>query len=410
MNSLVRVATIGPEPVTLAAMKNWLRVPATVVADDLEITDLIQEARMHCELLANCALVRTKFVQYLDHFPGWSSRELEYSGSISAMGGTGGWDGYGIDRHHRWHGEIKVKRPPLVQVGPITFIGTDGRPYTLNPGQDFIVDVASKIGRIRPIPYTVWPLTLHVPAAIAIPFLAGYAPNTDAVPQPGGPTEPEVLTEDVSNPEWQPGATYQQYQYVIDAAGCIEVQMNAGPVVAGSGLPTWGTPGGAPVADGTASWQNVGRLQGFWAPGQLFTAPCVILDFNSNLQLLNVSSLISQNLAPYSLQAVGVSPVPWASALGALSTDNGVAGAWRCLGQYQALGDTGLASPNSPEQQAAVTVDLTLPRCVTRAIKMLVTHWYYNREPIAQGSVVKVPHGVEDLLGEVTIHDFAPTP
>ena len=66
--------------------------------------------------------------------------------------------------------------------------------------------------------------------------------------------------------------------------------------------------------------------------------------------------------------------------------------------------------PNSPEQQAAVLVDLTLPKVVNRFIKALVTHWYYNREPVTQGGSSKVPLHLEDMLGAVTIHDFAPTP
>src|ERR1700722_1815059 len=151
MNSIVRTSAIpaSAEPVTLAAMKNWLRVPPTVVNDDQDITDLINEARVQAELLSNCALVRSTFVQYLDHFPTWQARELGHFGAV------GGHDGIAYGRHGRWHGEITVKRPPLVSVQGITFIGTDGRPYTLNPGQDFTVDIASQPGRIRPIPYTV---------------------------------------------------------------------------------------------------------------------------------------------------------------------------------------------------------------------------------------------------------------
>src|ERR1700728_1356326 len=170
MNSLVKTATLSAEPVTLPAMKNWLRVAPSVVNDDCDITDLITEAREAAELITNCALVRSTFVQYLDHWPGWDSRE--HGGGEFANGGGRGYGSMGYDRHGRWHGEIKIKRPPLVSVQPIIFIGTDGRPYTLNPGQDFVADIASQPGRIRPIPYTIWPLTLHVPAAIAIPFTA----------------------------------------------------------------------------------------------------------------------------------------------------------------------------------------------------------------------------------------------
>ena len=179
---------------------------------------------------------------------------------------------------------------------------------------------------------------------------------------------------------------------------------------AGDNPPVWPAAAGGTVVDGGCTWQNCGPIRGFWTPGSAYAGAYVILDFNSNLQLLNVATLISQNIAPYSLQVVGVEPLPWSTTRGGLTADNGMAGAWRCLGPYNALGDTGLASPNSPEQQAAVTVDLTLPKTVTRFIKALVTHWYYNREPVTQGSTNKVPLHLEDMLGGVTIHDFDPTP
>jgi hypothetical protein len=407
MNSLVRTGTLGPELVTLTAMKNWLRVPLSVTNDDNDITGLIQEARMQAELITNCALVRSTFVQYLDHFPGWADREYGYFGTAGMSGGTGA-GGMGYNRHHRHYGEIKVKRPPCVSVQPITYIGTDGRPYTMNPGQDFIVDVAAQPARIRPIPYTVWPLTLHVPAAIAIPFIAGYANNADAATGSTTESEPETRTQAV-NPSWEAGETWQQYQFVVDANGNVEVQMNAGPVVAGSALPVWGAIGVLSPADGGASWLNCGPIRGFWAPDTVYAGPYVILDFNSNLQLLNVPALTSQTIGPVSLQIVGVPPLPYSQVLGGLTADNGVANAWRCLGPYLALGNTGLAIPNSPEQQAAFTIDYTLPRQVTRAVKALVTHWYYNREPYVGGSVYTVPQHVADMLGQVTIYDFAPT-
>jgi hypothetical protein len=413
MNSIVRTATISAEPVSLASMKNWLRVPITVTNDDVDIADLITEARTHCELLTNCALVRSTFVQYLDHFPGSGSREYDSFGNGGIRGS--GHDGYGTDSHHRWHGEIKIKRPPLVSVESIWFIGTDGRPYTLNPGQDFIVDVASQPGRIRPIPFTVWPLTLHVPAAIAIRLTAGYAPNSDGVL--AGQTaisEPETATSAL-NQTWEPSQTVPQYAFQVDENNNIWIQTTSPSGVTGSGArPNFEAVaiGGTLAGDGTANWSNCGPLRGFWTPGTPYVGlkQCVILDFNSNLQLLNVASLISQTNAPYSLQLVGMEPLPWSTMLAGLTADNGVAAAWLCLGPYKGLGNSGLVSPNSPEQQAAVTVDWTLPKTVSRAIKVLVTHWYRNREPVTQGSVSKVPLHVEDMLGCVTIHDFAPTP
>lgn len=413
MNSVVRTNVISAEPVSLAAMKNWLKVPTNVTADDTDIQDLITEAREQAELLTNCALVRANYVQYLDNFPGWHL-EFDHYGTAGISGYHTMHDGFGYGRHGRWKGEIKIKRPPLVQVQSLWFIGTDGRPYTLNPGQDFIVDVASQPGRIRPIPYTIWPLTLHVSAAIAIRYIAGYAPNSDGIS--AGQTEisePEDDTQGL-NPTWQPGATYLQWQYQQDENQNFWIQTNTGSGVSGSTRPNFEAEsiGGTITGDGSAAWLNVGPLRGFWTPGTEYSGQqqYLLLDFNSNLQLLNVATLISQTIQAYSLQVVGTEPIPWSTTLGGLTTDNGVTGAWRCLGPYNALGNTQLSPPNSPEQQAAVQVDLTLPKVVSRFIKALVTHWYYNREPVASGSVSKVPLHLEDMLGSVMIHDYAPTP
>jgi hypothetical protein len=413
MNSLVRTAVISAEPVSLADMKNWLRVPVSVTNDDFRISRLITAARIQCELISNSALVRSSFVQYLDHFPG--SQENERNQDFYGGASSSGSNGMGYDRHHRWHGEIKIKRPPLVQVQSIVFIGTDGRPYTLNPGQDFVVDIASVFGRVRPIPYTVWPLTLHVPAAVAIKYTAGYAPNASGLYTPAGQTaiaEPETDTSAL-NPTWKPTTAFSQYAFQADATGNLWIQTTAVSGLTGSARPGFEAAaiGAAITGDGTANWLNVGPIRGFWTPGTNFAGlqTYVILDFNSNLQLLNVAALISQPIAPYSLQVVGVEPLPWSSTLGGFTADNGVAQAWRCLGAYTAEGDNGLAVPNSPEQQAAVLIDLTLPETATMAIMTLVSHWYYNREIAVGGQVNKVPLLFEDMLGDVTAITYSPT-
>jgi hypothetical protein len=191
---------------------------------------------------------------------------------------------------------------------------------------------------------------LNVPAAIAHRFTAGYAPNVDGVLAGQlAISEPETATSEL-NPTWQPLKTVAQYAFQVDENNNIWIQTTNPSGATGSGArPAFEAQpiGGTIAGDGTANWLNVGPLRGFWTPGTAYAGlqTFVILDFNSNLQLLNVAALISQTVAPYSLQSVGTPPLPWSTTLGAFTADNGVAAAWRCLGPYTALGNTGKARP-----------------------------------------------------------------
>lgn len=251
MSSILRTAVSGPEPVSLSDMKNILKLAPAVTADDAYITAIIKAARQTAELITEAVLVRSTFVQYLDHFPSWRSRVYGYGalqqGSVYA------------ERHP---GEIRLRRGPVVSVQSLTYIGTDGNPAVLSPGVDFTVDVASQPARIRPALDTSWPAPLcGVLNAIAIRFTAGYSPNAEGVADgQTGISEPETLVE------------------------------------------------------------------------------------------------------------------------GAL--------------------------PTPPNQQAAYTIDWTLPETISLAISQLVAHWYFNREPVVASGVAQVPMHVEQLLATVQVVDF----
>ncbi len=60
-------------------------------------------------------------------------------------------------------------------------------------------------------------------------------------------------------------------------------------------------------------------------------------------------------------------------------------------------------------QQPDSTVLLAIPQTLRTAILALTAGFYANREPVAAGSVSKVPFNVEDLLALETIYDFNPT-
>lgn len=245
MSALIRAAIPTPEPVLLAAMKNILKINSTT--DDAFINQLIQSAREYAETITERALVRTTYTQYLDHFPLWRTREFgSYQAGLM----------HSSEHFHHRHGEIKIKRPPLISVQKVVYIDTTGNPQQLNPGTDFVVDPATEPGRIRPIPYTVWPLTMHTENAVAIFFTAGYA-----------------------------------------AAGTSEPETEQPP-----------------------------------------------------------------------------------------------------------------SEPTPPEQEGSYIVDRSMPAVVVTAIQQLVAHWYFNREPVAAGSVGVVPNHVDALLSSQKMIDYAPTP
>jgi hypothetical protein len=71
--------------------------------------------------------------------------------------------------------------------------------------------------------------------------------------------------------------------------------------------------------------------------------------------------------------------------------------------------DTHNVTATPPSQQPDSIVVLAVPQTIRTAILMLVNHWYYNREPVAPGSVGTVPMHVESLLWSQAIVDFSPT-
>jgi hypothetical protein len=71
--------------------------------------------------------------------------------------------------------------------------------------------------------------------------------------------------------------------------------------------------------------------------------------------------------------------------------------------------DDHIVGGNTPNQQPDSKVVLAVPQTIRVAILQLISHWYYNREPVAAGSVGSVPLHVESLLWSQAIVDFAPT-
>lgn len=71
-----------------------------------------------------------------------------------------------------------------------------------------------------------------------------------------------------------------------------------------------------------------------------------------------------------------------------------------------------VAHPTPPEQVASYTVDLTIPEPLVLAVKMLVLHWYQNRDiivitPGAGGVHQPLPQHIMDLIADYMVKDYS---
>jgi len=65
--------------------------------------------------------------------------------------------------------------------------------------------------------------------------------------------------------------------------------------------------------------------------------------------------------------------------------------------------------PTPAGQQAGYRLCIGIPQTLRTAILMYVSHFYFNREPVAAGSVSELPLGLTALLWSHSIYTFAPT-
>jgi len=138
------------EPVDLARAKLHLRVDHA--DEDALITDLIVAARTECENRLQRTLITTGWTWPLDAFP------------------AGG-------------GMLVPPMPPLITLGVIQYVDTDGVAQTLSGSGLLHIDPISEPGRIAPVSGS-WPATADRINAVTITYTAGYGPAAADVPAP----------------------------------------------------------------------------------------------------------------------------------------------------------------------------------------------------------------------------------
>jgi hypothetical protein len=404
MSSVLELTLPSVEPIALADAKNWLRLPQQVGADDVLIQRLIKAARRHIERCTGLTLAQRNFVQYQDGFPFFPYFQSPYAPLFGAAFpfyfGYGPIASYpypaigGLQNQMMNPFEVRALKNPVTAITSVQYIDTNGKQVELVPFQDFVPDFAT--GRIIPLPGQRWPVSTMGANTVSIFFSAGYAPDQLSA----GAT---TMAGEQSSPGWEPEETIAQYAYLIDPNDNVQMQTVGPSGVTGSKQPMWPTTPGAVTADGTASWTCLtsapaaedgdaeGGIAGEYSPETEYVLYNVVIDPNGNLQTCIVENFVSQAGAPPT----------FATALGATSIDNGET-AWRCLGPFQGV------MPNPPQQPSSYSKVINLPEDIEMAIYLMLAHFYRNREPVAQGSVSKVPHGVDDLIWAVRDLGFGP--
>jgi uncharacterized phiE125 gp8 family phage protein len=144
--SLHRSSEPASEPVSLAELKNYLRVEHTT--DDAELAAVLTAARQAVERDTGRSLITQTWVLQLDQWP------CRY---------------------------VQLPQPPIVSVTSVTYVDAAGVTQTW-AATNYVVDIRSRPGLIRLAYECDWPAVRGDERGIAVTYVAGYGATAASVP------------------------------------------------------------------------------------------------------------------------------------------------------------------------------------------------------------------------------------
>ena len=206
MAALIQVSSPALEPVTLAEIKQFLRVDAGDTSQDATLLDLITSARSWAEVFTKKAFVLQTWTLLLDYFPGYYAMVTGQPGSSPVLTGPALLAGIRY--------AIVLPFPPVIAITNFQYHNADGGVTVMNPATDFIQDLQSNPARLTPPFGQMWPVALVVLNAVQVTFQSGYAVPIDVTGPQGSPAEPNLIAAgaytfqatDVDRPIMIPGA------------------------------------------------------------------------------------------------------------------------------------------------------------------------------------------------------------
>jgi uncharacterized phiE125 gp8 family phage protein len=172
--SITEIVAPSHEPVSLAEMKDYLRIDTT--DQDNVITELIATARNQCETISGRCFVNRQYEIGFDRLPG--SWPFSY--------------GFGSSLLSPFR-EIHLPRYPLYSVDLFQYTDiTTGNPVVMAVDTDYQVK-GKEPGRLQPAYGQAWPIARWSLESILIRFTAGYG-DTAASPAIGKDCPPQYKT------------------------------------------------------------------------------------------------------------------------------------------------------------------------------------------------------------------------
>jgi hypothetical protein len=159
------IAAPSQEPVSLADLRDFLRIDIGDTSNDSLLTGLLSSARTWAEQYTRRRFMRQTIEYLQDFFPGLAQYGGYPAGLITGSAG---------DQFFYQKLAFHLPYSPVQSVTSVTFTSQSGAVTTLDPAT-YICDLISNPARITPLFGQTWPPLTFVPNAVAVTYQAGYA-------------------------------------------------------------------------------------------------------------------------------------------------------------------------------------------------------------------------------------------
>lgn len=241
--ALILISPPPVEPVSLAELKEFLRVDAGDSSQDNLIATLAVAARSWAEVFTNRRFVQQTWRLAMDFFPGYIDMKL--AGQKVSSPFVSGSNAVLVGIRYA----IALPFPPVQAIAAFTYQDANGHTTVMNPATDYVQDLASNPARLTPAFGQMWPVARVVVNAVQVDYTVGYAVPILVSTNVGSPPS----ANGISSSNYVFGATDIGRPISIPGAGVNGAALNT--VIAGITSPPGATATIRDAASGTVTNQ-----------------------------------------------------------------------------------------------------------------------------------------------------------